>query len=136
MTSFIAPPPAFVFQIALLTLLCLEQFDRVPKPTKRPRKVSGVIVDDAHQGHAPWLRRILSALKENSSEGARPLPWLNTSLAKEGHNLTWTSAGNVKTLRSKKKVSFCSGAIIDGEPQPFVTGAGALHITCCHILCW
>ena len=47
MTSFIVAPPAFIFQIALLTLPCLEQADHVPTPTERLRQVSDVIADIA-----------------------------------------------------------------------------------------
>ena len=83
-------PPAFIFQIALVTLPCLEQADHVPTPTKRPRQVSDVIADIAPQGHAPWLRRILSTVKEDFLEGTRPLPLLTPSLVPEGHTLTWT----------------------------------------------
>jgi len=52
-TSSVAAPPAFIFQIALLTLLCLEQGDQVPTPTERPRQISDVNADVAPQGHAP-----------------------------------------------------------------------------------
>jgi hypothetical protein len=44
-TSYIAAPPAFIFQMTLLTLLCMGQADQVPTPTKTPRQVSDVIVD-------------------------------------------------------------------------------------------
>jgi hypothetical protein len=36
-TSSIPVPPDYVFQAALLTLLSLEQTDKVPTPTERPR---------------------------------------------------------------------------------------------------
>ena len=42
-TSSVAAPPAFNFQIALLTPLCLEHADQVPTPTERPRQISDVI---------------------------------------------------------------------------------------------
>jgi hypothetical protein len=61
-------------------------------------------------------------------EGARPLPLLSPSLVPEGHTITWTSVGNVRTLRPNKNLSFRPGAIIDGVPQPFEVGAGAIHI--------
>jgi hypothetical protein len=51
-TSFDAAPPAFIFHMALLTLLYLEQADQVPTPTERPRQISDVIADIAPQGHA------------------------------------------------------------------------------------
>jgi len=53
-TSSVATPSAFIFQIALLTLLCIEQVDQVATPTERPRQVSDVIADIAPHGHAPW----------------------------------------------------------------------------------
>jgi hypothetical protein len=42
-----------LFQLALLTLLCLHQGDAVPTLTERPRMISDVIADIPHQGHAP-----------------------------------------------------------------------------------
>ena len=124
MTSFVAAPPAFIFQMALLTLLCLEQADEVHNPTERPRQVSDSIADVTPQDHTPWMRRLLSSAKEDPNKGARPLPWLTPSLILEGSTLTWLSAGNIRTPRPNKNVSFCPGAIIDGEPQPFVVGSG------------
>ncbi len=52
-TSSDAASPVFILQLALLTLLCLEQADQVPTPTERPRQVSDVIADVTPQGHAP-----------------------------------------------------------------------------------
>jgi hypothetical protein len=52
-TSSIAAPLAFIFRIAMITLLCLEDADKVPTPTERPRKVSDVIADIAPPRHAP-----------------------------------------------------------------------------------
>ena len=43
----------FIFQIALLTLLGLEQADQSPTPAERPREVSDIIANVAPQGHAP-----------------------------------------------------------------------------------
>jgi hypothetical protein len=37
MASSIPAPPAYIFQFALITLLCLEQSDQVPTPMERPR---------------------------------------------------------------------------------------------------
>ncbi len=126
-TSYIAAPPAFIFQIALLALLCQEQADKVPTSIDRPRQISDVIADIAPQGHAPWLRRLLSILMEDLIEGACPLPWLTPTLVPEGLTLTWTSARNTMTLDHNKSLSFCPGAIIDGESAPFVVGLGARH---------
>jgi len=130
-TSSIAASPAFIFQITLLTLLCLEQADQVPTPTDRPRQVSDVIADIAPQIHAPMLRLLLSTMKEDPAEGTRPLPWLSLTLVLEGHTLTWTSAKNVRTLCPTKYLSLCPGAIVNGEPQPFVVESGAMHIHLC-----
>jgi len=44
-TSSVVASPAFIFKMAQLTLLCLEQVDHVPTPTKMPRQVSDVIAD-------------------------------------------------------------------------------------------
>jgi len=38
-------PLVALFHMALLTMLCLDQVDRVPTPTERPRTVSDVIAD-------------------------------------------------------------------------------------------
>jgi len=89
-TSSIAAPLAFIFQMALLTVLCLEQAYQIATPTERPRQNSDGIADVVPQGHAPWLRRLLSLVKEGSSEGTRPLPWLTPSLITEGHTLALT----------------------------------------------
>jgi hypothetical protein len=48
--------------------------------------------------------------------------------------MTWTWAGNVRTLRPNKNLSFCPGAIIDGVPQPFVVGTRAKHTFLCQNL--
>jgi hypothetical protein len=42
-TSSIPVPPYYIFQAALLTLLSLEQTDRVPIPTERPRQGSDLL---------------------------------------------------------------------------------------------
>jgi len=112
----------------------MEKADQVPTPTERPRRVSDVIADIAPRGHAPWLRRLLTTVKEGVAEGFRPLPWLTPTLVPEGHSLTWTSTGNMRTLPPNKNLSFCPGVIIDGEPQPFVVGTGAKHTHLCQNL--
>ena len=133
-TSSIAASPAFIFQIALLTLLCLEHSDHVPTPIERPRQISDVIADITPQGHAPRLRRLLSTVNEDPIEGTRPLPRLTPTLVPEGHALAWTYAGNVRTLRPNKNLSFCPGAILDGEHQPFLVGSRAMHTHLCQNL--
>ena len=120
--------------MALLTLLYLEHVDQVPTSIERLRRVSDVIADIAPQGHPPWMRRLLSNVKEDPAEGARPLPWLTPTFFLDGLTMTLRSAGNTKTLGPNKNLSFCPGAIIDGEPQPFVVGSGARHTNLCQNL--
>jgi hypothetical protein len=119
-TSYVADPPVFIFQMALLTLLCLEHADQVPTPTERPRQISDVIADVTPQGHAPWLRRLLSSTKEDPIEGARPLSWLTPSLIPEGSTLTWLSAGNIRTLRPNKTSLSTRGPSLKECPNPLL----------------
>ena len=100
----------------------------------RPRQVSYAIANIAPQGHAPWLRRLLSSAKEDPAEGARPLPWLTPKLVPEVITLTWISTGNTWTLCPNRNLSFCPGAIIDGESQPFVVASGDMHAHLCQTL--
>jgi hypothetical protein len=86
------------------------------------------------RSHAPWLRRLLSTVKEDPAEGARPLPWFTPSLVPEKHTLTLTSSENVRRLYPNRYLSFCQGAIVDGEPQPFVVGVGILPTHFCQNL--
>ena len=51
--SSIASTPITLFQLALLTMLCLHRGDSVPTRTERPRLVSDVIADVTPQGNAP-----------------------------------------------------------------------------------
>jgi hypothetical protein len=69
--------------MALVTLLCLDQVNMVPTPIEKPRPVSDVISDVIPRGHAPWLHRLLLKSAKDTMDGARPLPWLTTSLARE-----------------------------------------------------
>ena len=78
--SSILAPPSYIFQMALLTLLGIEQTDKVSTPTERSRHVSDVIANVTPMGHALWLPRLLSTIKEDTSEGAKPLPWLTSHL--------------------------------------------------------
>ena len=94
--SSISAPPAYIFQMALLTLLSLTQTDEVPTPTERPRSVSDFAANVAPMGHAPWLKRVLASFKEDSTEGARPPPWITPSLVEGDTTLTWTSSGNTR----------------------------------------
>jgi hypothetical protein len=73
-TSSISASAVFIFQITLLTLLCMEQLDQVPTPTERPRPALEEATGRAPQGYAPWLLRILTKVAEDAAKGARPLP--------------------------------------------------------------
>jgi hypothetical protein len=117
-------PPAAPFQLALLTLLRIHEGDAVPTPTDRPRQISDVIADVPHQGHAPLLARLLQHSPIDTADGFRPLPWLTPSLANEGENVAWVSSGNMRSIKHNGTLSFCPGAIINGQPQPFVVAAG------------
>jgi hypothetical protein len=73
-TSSIPGPPAYIFQIAFLILLCMDKADQISIPMERPRQVSHVVANVTPQWHAPWLQRILATVNEDVSERARPLP--------------------------------------------------------------
>ena len=45
-------------------------------------------------------------------------------LTVEEVTLSWTSSGNPRTIGRNTTLSLCSGAIIDGIPQPYVIGVG------------
>jgi hypothetical protein len=117
--------------MTLLTLLCIEQLDQVPTPTERPRPATEEEPERAPQGYAPWLLRLLTKVDEDAEEGTRPLRWLTPALIDEGASLSWTSSGNLRTIRGNKTISFCPGAIIDGTPQPFVVGPGTGNSPTC-----
>jgi hypothetical protein len=108
--------PAALFQLALLTLLCIHQEDSVPTPAERPRTISDVIADIPPQGHAPWLARLLHHCPFDTADGFRPLQWLNPSLAYEEENVAWVSSGNMRSIKHNGTLSFCPGAIINGQP--------------------
>ena len=115
LTSLTPALSAYIVQIALLTMLCLEQEDLLPTPIERPRQVSDdIIADVSPQGHAPWLQDLRSTVTEDVTEGARPLPWITPSLVPEGATLIWNSFGRAKPLKRNKNLSFCPGANIDG----------------------
>ncbi len=104
MTLIVSSPipinPATLFQLALLTLLTLHQGDSVPTPTERPRVVSDVIADIPPHGHAPWLYRLMHHTPIDPADGHRPLPWLTPSLTREEGIVSWTSASNVRSIRT------------------------------------
>jgi len=79
-SSSIPLTQAALFQLALLTLLCLNQGGSVPTHTERPRTVSDLIADIPSQGHAPWMSRLLLHTPDDPADGHRPLPWLTPSL--------------------------------------------------------
>jgi hypothetical protein len=82
--SSIPLTPTTLFQLALLTLLCLHEGDAVPTPTERPREGSDVIAGRVPQGHAPWLSALIAHSPFDQADGHRPLPWLTPSLTDEG----------------------------------------------------
>ncbi len=45
--------------------------------------------------------------------------------------LTWTSSGNTRSITTNKTLAFCPGAIIDGIPQPYIIGTGAIDSPVC-----
>ena len=71
--SSISVVPDYLFQVAFITLVSLEQMDKVPTPTERPKHDSDVLAGIAPQGHAPWLSALLRKTPEDSLEGFRPL---------------------------------------------------------------
>jgi len=72
--SSIVVSPDYIFHAALLTLLSLEQTDKVPTPTERPCRGSNLIAGIPAQGHAPWLSALLRKTPEDTLEGFRPPP--------------------------------------------------------------
>ena len=89
MTSSIPAPPDYIFQAALLTLLSLEQTDKVPTPTERPRQGSNLLAGIPAQGHAPWLAALLRKAPVDTLEGLRPQPWLLPSLTDGTATISW-----------------------------------------------
>ncbi len=120
-TSSISAPAVFIFQMTLLTLLCLEQLDQVLTPTERPRPASEEATGRAPQGYTPWLLHLLTKVAWDAAEGAQSLPWITPALIAEGASLSWASSGNTRTIRGNKSISFCPGAIITSIPHPYVS---------------
>ena len=133
-TSSIPLTPAVLSLMALLTLLILHQGYSVPTPTERPRVISYVIADIPPQGHAPWLSRLLHHTPIDPADGRCPLPWLTPSLTQAEGIVSWTSSGNVHSIRHNTTLSFCPGAIFNGTPQPYVIGAGEVTTPLCSSL--
>ena len=123
------PPPAYICQAALLALLTLEQSEKVPTPTERPRQASDAIAGIPPQGHAPWLAPLVAALERrvpgDSYETARSLPWLTPSLTERVDVITYKSANNTLTVQTNRSLSFCPGSVLDGVVQPYMVGAMA-----------
>ena len=103
----------------------------MPTPTERPRQISDVIAYVPPQGHAPWLSRLLANSPVDTADGFRLLPWLTPSLANEGGTIAWVSSGNMRSIKHNGTLSFCPGAIINGQPQPFVVSAGEVTSPLC-----
>jgi hypothetical protein len=53
------------------------------------------------------------------------------SLTHQDNTVALSSAGNLRSLRHNKTLSFCPGAILDGKPQLFVVGAGEVTSPLC-----
>ncbi len=128
--SSISAPPAYTFQIALLTLLNLAQTYMFP----RPRSVSDFTANVAPMGHAPCLQRVLSSFSEDATEGVRPLPWITPSLLEGEDPMPWISSGNTQSIKANKTMSFCPGAIDDGIPKPYVAETGAINSPVCQYI--
>ena len=93
--------------------------------------VSNVIADIPPQGHAPWLYKLMHHTPIDPADGQRSLPWLNPSLTRPEGIVSWTSSGNVRSKRQNTTLSFCSEAVINGTPQPYVVGAGEVTTPLC-----
>ena len=68
--------------------------------------MSDVIANATPMVHAPWLQHFLATIKEDTSEGARPLPWLTPQLGSTVVSIEWSSSGNVLQLLPNKNLSF------------------------------
>ena len=90
-----------------------------------------VIANIPHQGHAPWLSRLLHHTPIDPVDGHRPLPWMTPSLTHAEGIASWTSSGNVSSIRHNTTLSFCPGAIINATSQPYVVGAGEMTTPLC-----
>jgi hypothetical protein len=73
-TSSILAPPSYIFQMALITLLSINQTDKAPTPTEGPRQVFDVIANVTPMGQTPRLPRLFFTIKEDTADGAKPLP--------------------------------------------------------------
>ena len=134
MASSIPAHPEYIFQAALLTLLSLEQTDKVPTPTERPRQGSDILTGTTPQGHAPWLHALLRKTPEDDQGGHRPLPWLLPSLTERVAEITWVSANNNITIKHNRTLAFCPGSILGGEVKPFLVGAMSPSSSLCRTI--
>ena len=73
-TSSILTPPAFIFQMALLSLLSLDKTSQVPTPTEIPRRVFDVIANVRPNGHTLQQQRLLVLTEEDPLEIVRLPP--------------------------------------------------------------
>ncbi len=80
-------------------MLFLEQTERVPTSTQRPRQRSDILDGITPQGHPPWLQTLLKKTSEDHLNGMRHLPWFTRTLVNAGNTLTWTSATNTLTIK-------------------------------------
>ena len=93
-----------------------------------------MIADNPPQGHTPWLSWMLLHTPNDPTDGHRQLPWLTPSLTQAEGTISWTSSGNMRSIRHNNTLSFCPGAIINGKPQPYVVGAGEVTSPLCSSL--
>jgi hypothetical protein len=118
--SSIPTPTGFIFQATILTLLSLEQEDKVPTPSKRSRQGSDILAGIPPQGHAPWLHAHINKAPVDNNNGTCDLPWLTPSRTPEGKSISWTSSTNGLAVAANETLSFCPGSILNGEVQPFL----------------
>ncbi len=48
--------------------------------------------------------------------------------------MSWSSSGNVRSIRHNTALSLCPGAIINGKPEPYSVGAGEVTSPLCSSL--
>jgi len=82
--SSISSPPGYIFLATLLTLISLEQEEKVPTPSERPCQGSDIMAGIPPQDHAPWLHALFNKAPGDDNNGTRDLPWLTPSLTPKG----------------------------------------------------
>ena len=109
-TSSISLPPVALFQMALLTLLCLYQGDMGPTPTKIPRTSSDVIADVTHRGTHHCFAACCFSLQWTSHTALAPsrgphLPSLMRTTSLSGsHPATSALSGTTRPSRFAREL--------------------------------